>query len=87
MIIMPMETLREKKSWLMASSRICRKRCTVNPLKLGGQVVSEALQAGTHSAGIIGALQRKGINGNTISTSRTGIINRETRSTPPSAPL
>ena len=33
--MIPMETLSEKKIWLIASSRICRKRLTVSPSKLG----------------------------------------------------
>ena len=34
-IMMPMLTLREKKSWLMASSKICKKRLTVSPSMCG----------------------------------------------------
>ena len=32
---MPMDTLREKNSWLMASSKICKKRLTVSPFMCG----------------------------------------------------
>ena len=33
--MIPMETLREKKIWLIASRRICRKRFSVSPSKFG----------------------------------------------------
>ena len=33
--MMPMLTLREKKSWLIASSAMFRKRGTVSPVKSG----------------------------------------------------
>ncbi len=32
---MPMETTKEKNSWLIASSKICKNRWTVNPSKFG----------------------------------------------------
>ena len=42
---MPMETTKEKNSWLIASSKICKNHWRVTPLKIGYDVVQKALKA------------------------------------------
>ena len=41
---MPMETTKEKNSWLIASSKICKNHWRVTPLKIGYDVVQKALK-------------------------------------------
>ncbi len=58
-IIIPIDTLREKNSWLIASSVICRKRPTVIPVRSGFHIHLKPLQSGTYRSIIQRSLQCK----------------------------
>ena len=58
---MPMDTLREKKSWLMASRRIWRKAPYGQSLKMRGKVVEKTLDTGPELSGLVCMLQSQRI--------------------------
>ena len=87
-IIIPIDTLREKNSWLIASSVICRKRPTVIPVRSGFiYTLSPCNPVRTvPSSSVVFNVSEKIAIPITI-ISRTGMINFETRSIPSSTPL
>ncbi len=86
--MIPMETLKEKNSWLMASSKIWKEAAKGQSLKMRGYIIKKAVHTGTHLSAFVNMVQCQGIACDHNTRTRSmGIMQRETRSIPPSTPL
>ena len=86
--MIPMDTLKEKNNWLIASREICKNRVTVSPFTSGVRYTFRPCRpvlTVPSSNGCFNVREKMAIP-MTISK-RTGMINLDTRSIPFSTPL